>query len=265
MSHRLSRLYLHLRVSSRRSGRLGDVSFLRLARELSRTYCASVRQRERSCFRQLLFCVCVQGFWRVSLHAYKPIIPAVKTKQPHGLLFTQKKVLLVSRTFFVCLAVRTRLELATPCVTGMYSNQTELPDHVFFELCFISQKRVQKYAHFLNWQNIFSNICRMIAINVCYIGFTAPKIFFCLPRRVHDFFHQKGGDSVTLGLTVDERINAEVSMCPLLVAAVLARQSRSSVAAMCRLLGDKVVRARFRPIRVLDVWFGRQEAQIDCI
>ena len=82
VSHRLSRLYLHLRVSSRRSGRLGDVSFLRLARELSRTYCASVRQRERSCFRQLLFCVCVQGFWRVSLHAYKPIIPAVKTKQP---------------------------------------------------------------------------------------------------------------------------------------------------------------------------------------
>ena len=82
---------------------------------------------------------------------------------------------------------------------------------------------------------------------------------------MHYFFHQKGGDSVTLGLTVDERINAEVSMCPLLVAAVLARQSRSSVAAMCRLLGDKVVRARFRPIRVLDVWFGRQEAQIDCI
>ena len=30
-----------------------------------------------------------------------------------------------------CLAVRTRLELATPCVTGMYSNQTELPDRLF--------------------------------------------------------------------------------------------------------------------------------------
>ena len=79
---RLSRLSLHLLVSSRRSGRLGDVSFPRLARELSRTYCASVRQRERSCFRQLLCRVCGQGFWRVSLHAYKPIIPAVKTKQP---------------------------------------------------------------------------------------------------------------------------------------------------------------------------------------
>ena len=30
-----------------------------------------------------------------------------------------------------CLAVRTRLELATPCVTGMYSNQTELPDRFY--------------------------------------------------------------------------------------------------------------------------------------
>ena len=28
------------------------------------------------------------------------------------------------------LADRTRLELATPCVTGMYSNQTELPIRV---------------------------------------------------------------------------------------------------------------------------------------
>ena len=34
-----------------------------------------------------------------------------------------------------CLAVRTRLELATPCVTGMYSNQTELPDHACFCEC----------------------------------------------------------------------------------------------------------------------------------
>ena len=82
-SCRLSRLYLHLLVSCRRSGRLGDVSFPRLAGELSRTYCASVRQRERSCFRQLFCCVCFQGLWRVGLHAYKPIILAVKTKQPH--------------------------------------------------------------------------------------------------------------------------------------------------------------------------------------
>ena len=81
-SRGLSRLSVHLLVSSRRSGRLGDVPFPCLARELSRTYCSSVRQRERSCFRQLLFCVCFQGLWRVGLHAYKPIILAVKTKQP---------------------------------------------------------------------------------------------------------------------------------------------------------------------------------------
>ena len=31
------------------------------------------------------------------------------------------------------LADRTRLELATPCVTGMYSNQTELPIRLFFQ------------------------------------------------------------------------------------------------------------------------------------
>ena len=184
---------------------------------------------------------------------------------PWFAVYTKKSPPCVENFFFVCLAVRTRLELATPCVTGMYSNQTELPDHVFFEWCFISQKRVQKYTHFLNWQNIFSSIGLITVPNTCYIDTTVAKIFLHLPRGVHDFFHQKGGYCVTLGLTVDERINAEVSMCPLLVAAVLARQSRSSVAAMCRLLGDKVVRARFRPIRVLDVWFGRQEAQIDCI
>ena len=41
---------------------------------------------------------------------------------------------------FLCLAVWTRLELATPCVTGMYSNQTELPDrlhHDFKDLFFL--------------------------------------------------------------------------------------------------------------------------------
>ena len=30
-------------------------------------------------------------------------------------------------------ADRTRLELATPCVTGMYSNQTELPIRSLFD------------------------------------------------------------------------------------------------------------------------------------
>ena len=33
---------------------------------------------------------------------------------------------------FCYVAVRTRLELVTPCVTGMYSNQTELTHQRFF-------------------------------------------------------------------------------------------------------------------------------------
>ena len=51
-------------------------------------------------------------------------------------------------------AVRTRLELVTPCVTGMYSNQTELPDrlHHDFKDLFFSQMRVQKYDFFFNQQ-----------------------------------------------------------------------------------------------------------------
>ena len=35
------------------------------------------------------------------------------------------------RTGFI--AVRTGLEPATPCVTGMYSNQAELPHHFFLQ------------------------------------------------------------------------------------------------------------------------------------
>ena len=31
------------------------------------------------------------------------------------------------------IAVRTGLEPATPCVTGMYSNQAELPHHFFLQ------------------------------------------------------------------------------------------------------------------------------------
>ena len=34
---------------------------------------------------------------------------------------------------FLFFADRTRLELATPCVTGMYSNQTELPIRSLFD------------------------------------------------------------------------------------------------------------------------------------
>ena len=41
----------------------------------------------------------------------------------------KQKSLLIGRLF----AVRTRLELVTPCVTGMYSNQTELTHRICLE------------------------------------------------------------------------------------------------------------------------------------
>ena len=67
-------------------------------------------------------------------------------------MLAQKKALMCEG--FLCLAVWTRLELATPCVTGMYSNQTELPDrlHRDFKDLFFSQMRVQKYDFFFNQQ-----------------------------------------------------------------------------------------------------------------
>ncbi len=88
---------------------------------------------------------------------------AVKTGQPrfarnNGLRRCGKKKALKNMRASFCLAVRTRLELATPCVTGMYSNQTELPNrtllHLIFQrTLFISQMRVQKYNFFLNPPN----------------------------------------------------------------------------------------------------------------
>ena len=45
------------------------------------------------------------------------------------------------------LAVRTRLELATSCVTGRHSNQAELPDQPEKELYYLAL-RVQMYDHF---------------------------------------------------------------------------------------------------------------------
>ena len=57
---------------------------------------------------------------------------AVKTGQPLRENVAKKKSLL--QGLLLCLAVRTRLELATPCVTGMYSNQTELPDRSHHDL-----------------------------------------------------------------------------------------------------------------------------------
>ena len=49
-------------------------------------------------------------------------------------------------------AVRTRLELATPCVTGMYSNLLNYRTSVLFAIV-VSRLRVQSYEHFLILQN----------------------------------------------------------------------------------------------------------------
>ena len=89
---------------------------------------------------------------------------AVKTGQPRFLQLNwicnaQKKPPYQEAS--LCLAVRTRLELATPCVTGMYSNQTELPDrlhHHVKDLSFFSQMRVQKYDFFFIQQRKKINI-----------------------------------------------------------------------------------------------------------
>ena len=39
--------------------------------------------------------------------------------------------ILIFKILAICFAVRTGLEPATPCVTGTYSNQTELPNRFF--------------------------------------------------------------------------------------------------------------------------------------
>ena len=150
---RLSRLCEHPLVSSRRSGRLGDVLSLQLLRGLSPTYCTSVRQQERSYFRQLSVCIGFQGCWCVSLHAYKSIILAVKTKQPQYWVISWYVKSSHCWELFSCLAVRTRLELATPCVTGMYSNQTELPNRLQYleVLSFFAIAKVRQFFILTNF------------------------------------------------------------------------------------------------------------------
>ena len=49
--------------------------------------------------------------------------------------------------FLLLLAVRTGLEPATPCVTGMYSNQLNYRTNLYVLLPF--RKRVQRYCFFL--------------------------------------------------------------------------------------------------------------------
>ena len=61
------------------------------------------------------------------------------------------------------IAVRTGLEPATPCVTGMYSNQAELPHHVLFLLsvdssCFpIASAKLYPLGE----------MCKYFKVNIC--------------------------------------------------------------------------------------------------
>ena len=67
---------------------------------------------------------------------------------------TQKKSARISPS---ALAVRTGLEPATPCVTGMYSNQLNYRTSVSLSID-VSRLRVQSYEHFLILQNFAAKI-----------------------------------------------------------------------------------------------------------
>ena len=60
-------------------------------------------------------------------------------------------ILLKIKAFFNCFffhrAVRTGLEPATPCVTGMYSNQLNYRTISLFR-CYLSRLRLQRYDYF---------------------------------------------------------------------------------------------------------------------
>ena len=69
---------------------------------------------------------------------------------------------------FSCLAVRTRLELATPCVTGMYSNQTELPDRLSLGFCFPSKSECKSTQFFDTGKIFFAFFARLICSMVIF-------------------------------------------------------------------------------------------------
>ena len=101
------------------------------------TYYASVMQQERSYFRQLNL---VHRWSRLLMREPACLqihLLAVKTSQPHEISFEFEHKKSSRMRALSCLAVRTRLELATPCVTGMYSNQTELPNRLQFKRPFL--------------------------------------------------------------------------------------------------------------------------------
>ena len=61
-------------------------------------------------------------------------------------------------TYEFLLADRTRLELATPCVTGMYSNQTELPNRLQYlkDLSLIASAKVRLFLILTNFFSFLS-------------------------------------------------------------------------------------------------------------
>ena len=86
------------------------------------------------------------------------------------------------------LAVRTRLELATPCVTGMYSNQLNYRTNTFNSIA-SSSKAVAKIYQFFAYPNFFdkkkdifpnSLVCsykleRNLRLNLFFGHFVSPK------------------------------------------------------------------------------------------
>ena len=99
----------------------------------------------------------------------------------------QKKASPLGKAFLM-LAVRTRLELATPCVTGMYSNQLNYRTNTFNSIA-SSSKAVAKIYQFFAQPNffakkndIFSNplVCskkysEKLYVNLFFVNFISPK------------------------------------------------------------------------------------------
>ena len=83
---------------------------------------------------------------------------------------------------FLCLAVRTRLELATPCVTGMYSNQTELPDQSLFSTCAFFLESGCKSTNIFQTGKIFFRFFFQFYYNRLFISADSFKKFSVADR-----------------------------------------------------------------------------------
>ena len=91
-------------------------------------------------------------------------------------------------SFPLSTAVRTRLELATPCVTGMYSNQAELPHRLRVCISVSPDLRVQSYCVFFNYASFCLKKCLLYSQKLsflseygrcrCFFEFFAKKIRF---------------------------------------------------------------------------------------